>query len=249
MKIWNELGFTDDFKTCLRPTKKFNKDCVYFHDNTIIIKDKAFENKDVKEVFFNDCVEKIGEKAFKNCDLKRVILEQDVLTLGWECFYGNKNIDLCSINIKEVPEDCFRESNINRLNLKNTTFIASGAFESCTLNKITLPDTIRVIGYSVFQETNFSEDFLILPPNVKSIFKDAFYKSSLKYIYLPDAVEFVDERICGNDVTICTSEKVIKNNPILSEKYNVKIMNKLDILIENGKSFKDINKKFKEEER
>ena len=67
----------------------------------------------------------------------------------------------------------------------------NGIFCNCTnMTSVTLPDTLRWIGYSVFDNTGITS--LLLPDGLREIVGCAFANSSLEEINVPGSLEFVD---------------------------------------------------------
>lgn len=207
---------------------------------------KAFAYcKNLEEVEFNNNLRIIASKAFSHTNLKKVVLPEslEVLQIG--------NFGCCR-NLKEVT---FTGKSV---------FIETHMFaDCCNLEKVTLPENLRVLPAFTFlncfklKEINFK--------NIGYICNNAFFNCiNLKKLTIKDNVKEISptffeisEQLIPEKFRDESSklklyiDKNHKNSKKLLENKNLEIVeiSSLDELLDTGKSFKEINKVFKDIER
>ena len=135
-----------------------------------------------------DNIKEIGKHAFYNCKkLTSITIPNEVSEIGYDAFGG------CD-NITSVTAPAFAASTIPKNSLSTVVItggeeIPAAAFKDCQkLTKVTLPDSIKRIGYHAFYGcTNLKS--ITLPQNLTAIEDHAFYEcSSLTSITILDSV-------------------------------------------------------------
>lgn len=173
------------------------------------IEASAFENCYALSKLYNtSLVRDVEENAFKNCT-----------ALG--SFKSN--------NLRTIGSHAFENSGIGNIVLSNTTpnysplkasFVGDNAFAGCkSLTNITLPNDLTEIKENTFYMCiNLKKGFSI-PNSVKTIGANAFGKTSITSIYIPQTVTSIDDTILNIDEKI-NSENLIVSGYTGSEAYN-----------------------------
>lgn len=163
------------FRGCISLTN------IAFPKNIKIICPATFQDSGLIKIDLSDCEEltSIGEYAFRNClSLKEVTLSQKTKIIGVSAFencFVLRKIDLDNTNVVRIEREAFERC----LLLKKLKFpkclewIGKNAFLSSGLNKVDLPDNIRVIEEGVFHGcTDLTS--IYFPKSLKVIKKFAF---------------------------------------------------------------------------
>ena len=121
-------------------------------------------------------------------------------------------------SVKEIGEDAFKYSRLEKINLENIEKIGESAFSWCEhLKEVVLPPSIKEIGkgafcYSGLEKINLenvekvgesafswceSLKEIVLPPSMKEIGKEAFYYSGLEKINLENVEKVGDYAFKG----------------------------------------------------
>ena len=185
-----------------------------------------YKEKSIGTIEFPDSIVKIGDKAFAYCEsLYSVTIPKNCTTIGNQAFAHCLYLDTVKISASVTSMAYAFSYNGN---LRNVVFeeglktIDSGCFYECrSLSKITLPESLEIIGESAFSFTCFSE--ITIPKNVtvigdyafsyisvaedkssfsitlsdgiKKIGKRAFMgKNGLTTISLPDSIEYIGQQ-------------------------------------------------------
>lgn len=104
-----------------------------------------------------DSVTSIGDFAFSYCtSLTSVTIPDSVTTIGGNVFFNCKNLEELTIDMKEIPSNCFA----NLTSLKKVTLsegvekIGDYAFSGCTyLETINIPDSVTFVGIEILKNT------------------------------------------------------------------------------------------------
>ena len=179
------------FKNCNNITE------VVIGANVESINHNAFEHSyNIKSVTISDSVDYIGYEAFYSClNLEKItILPQREISIRNDSFdntayYKNEaNWEDGLLYIDNHLIDA--KSGFTEFNVKADTFsIAKYAFFSCSrLESVTLPDSITVIGDSMFKSCSDLKS-VTFGKNVTTIGNSAFYECrALEEIVIPDSV-------------------------------------------------------------
>lgn len=202
------------------------------------IKPHAFECcKCLENVFINNDLELIGTMAFKEChSLKKIILPENFKIL--------KNFAFASSGLEEIT-----------FNGKSVDFDFC-ALANTQLKSITFPQNTKKLPDFILDRNPFLEE-IVFPKNLKTLATKALYGDypRLKTLILPETLKIEDENflngIHANNLTVYLptnvnkylKEKLLERKDIIFKEKNI------ENLIEEGKTFKDINSLFKEIER
>lgn len=134
-----------------------------------IIKEREYENADVSEIEFSDKVYEIGEKSFSKCkNLLSVCVPETIKVLG---------------------EGCFSESSLEKAEID--TDISLRCFMLCKyLSTVIIGKHTTEIGIQAFWGTAIES--IIIPENVHTINRMAFYNSKLKEITFEGCLTEID---------------------------------------------------------
>lgn len=125
----------------------------------------------------------IGESAFKNCsNLESVVLPDGITNIGysgsWASFWSSTSYG--------VFANCINLKNINIP--ESVTYISPYAFYGCeSIEKITLPNTIKSIGHAAFSNCSNLKS-VNLPDSLIRIEAYAFCRTSISSIEIPSGV-------------------------------------------------------------
>lgn len=173
------------------------------HDGITVIDYSAFSGcESLMLTALPTALTSIGQYAFQNTKAINVslTLPETVTTLGYEAFYGS---GITGIVIKKPI------SNFNSYVFSNCTSLTSvslpitmkvlpeGTFQYTTsLKTITLPDSLKEIGYYAFYGSGLES--IILPLKVQTIGYQAFYDTQLSEIKVPKNVLSVGSQFAAN---------------------------------------------------
>ncbi len=159
------------------------------------------DDNNVTEIVISDGIKTINSNAFYNCKaLENITVPQSVESIGinafsntkWESVQYESHTEIVVNNILvgvktsaseyTVPDAVkiiaagvfYNNTDIQSIKLNsNIESIGDYAFSGCTqLNKLTLPDSVKAIGYCSF--SNSSSLNITVPQSVKEVGKDAF---------------------------------------------------------------------------
>ena len=162
-----------------------------------------------------------------NTRMEKLILPPSLTSLSARQFYGTAltSIEL-SEGLKEIGDYAFRGTKISEMTIPGTVeSIGTYPFYSCpdlttvilseglttipdwfldvnpTVNSITLPSTLKVIGTSAFQGTALTE--ITIPDSVTTIGTGAFSEcNSLTSITLPESLTSIPDMMCLNSTRL-----------------------------------------------
>ena len=191
----------------------------------------CFENTNIKTIEIPDLYSTIGAFAFNGCeDLKSVDLPLSLQSIGIMAFSG-------STSLKSVTSSRVTELKV----------LPYAAFSGCTsLETVEIPESVNTLGDNVF--TNCSSltevklpagitkipeytfygcsalEYLDIPDSVTELGESAFENTSIKEIFIPEAVESIGENCFtpaannGNTLFVCYkgtfAESYFENNSV-----------------------------------
>lgn len=173
-----------------------------------------------------DSLKSTGKQSFLNCrNLSTVTLPNTLKEIASETFGGCTKLTAISIpsSVKNINYAAFRSSGIKTVvlpdsitkvpsslfayckHLVSVTFgnrvdtIDEAAFDNCdSLNRISLPNTLRYIGVIAFSDCS-TLDSITIPESVVEIGSYAFFNCfGLSSIIIPDSVKRLEDRTFGN---------------------------------------------------
>ena len=124
------------------------------------IGDSAFSNTGLTEVVLSDTT-RYGDSVFANCDnLNKVTINTDITNLGNSLFAKEENnssegLDITINGLKNIPNNMFQNSKINKITLLKVEKIGANAFKNVTSATDTgltlnIPASVTSIGESSF---------------------------------------------------------------------------------------------------
>ncbi|MBE5756910.1 MAG: leucine-rich repeat domain-containing protein [Clostridiales bacterium] len=196
------VGLTDYGKTLKKVVipEEINGKVIKF------IGEKAFyENNNIEELVVSKKVEKIGELAFSYCsNLEKVVLGENLKILENSVFYCSQKIQKVTLGdkIEEIGDYAFDpyapityniKDGLKYLGTDENKYLYLIGRENSAITNITIDEQCKVIGGGAFNYSLLQE--IVIPNNVKSIGKNAFYSvSSLKKVVISDSVEKIGEQ-------------------------------------------------------
>lgn len=185
----------------------------------------------LKEITLPEGVEKIEDESFGSCrDLEKITFGKNIKSVGRFAFVNCFNLKIINFN-------------------ENLEELGDSAFSGCwNLKEVILPKNLKYIHHLVFNECNKLEK-VILPEKLISIGKFAFAHTSITNITIPFNVvniapEFISNKN-GDMIKMSVSNKIYNelngklNNSIILKEYGI------EKLIDDSKSFKQINETYK----
>ncbi|MDR1543553.1 MAG: leucine-rich repeat domain-containing protein [Prevotellaceae bacterium] len=149
--------------------------------------DPVFENSyKLKKVIFPATLKEISSCSFANCDLQDIILPENLESIGYYAFSGNK-----SIRHIKIP--------------KNVSFLVGNTFGGCNIEKFELDDNnphLSLIDGVIFSKdktklvafpSGYKNDNYIIPNGTKTIGYAAFCNSKIKSITFPPTLETIED--------------------------------------------------------
>lgn len=240
-------GITKIGKSCFSDILNLEK--IVLPESLLVIDSSAFEScDDLKEVVFNKNLEIIFDSAFLYTSLENVVLPENLKYIGKNSFAYIKNLK----SVEFLGKDTIIESRafMGDFKLKNIklpenlkTIKLNTFFNCASLEEITLKNVKEIQSHAFFNNINLKK---IVFPSTLTYFHPNFL--DINNAYLPSASEF------GKNTYTDKKVEIINMSDIDSENFsaNPRIILKncsLDVLIETGKSFKEINNIVKDIER
>lgn len=160
----------------------------------------AFQMNKVEKINFPEGLEKIGEGAFNFCNLTDIILPDSVVEIGENVFSSNENLAkvVLSKNLTEIPERAFQHSDAKQGLIHFTELeipdgivsIGKYAFANNHLQKLVIPDSVKVIDANAFAQTSGGKklESLKISKNLTEIGSSAFKNSALTYVPIPETL-------------------------------------------------------------
>ncbi len=256
MKIYNDLKYSDDYEICFGSNNTLI-DTLKFHENTRQISPNAFSLcKHISKIEFNKNLTVIGESVFGLLNMKSLDLSDTNLEIIGKCaFFGAELEEIILPNtLVEIKNSAFANTKIEKMNFPESlqklgkhVLLHNMEIKTIDLSKT----SITCLENDVFTNV-FNVDKILLPKNLKELECESLAKSNIKNLYVPSSLEsfgpFASKTTIENIYYEGSNKKFIsylelsKHAKIIKNFY----INNLEALIENGKSFKEINKTFKE---
>ena len=243
METYNNLKYSDNFERCYGfcDNKKNNE--IILHENTRIIKQKAFMNENyIDKIVFNEKLEYIGQDAFKNSSVKNINFNNVRVGLG--AFSDCKKLENVKLYNCLIQNSAFENSNIKYFET-NSKIISQNCFFRAYIEDIKLLSGVKIIGEWAFQGTEFRNKTLYLPTGLEELRVNCFAFTNLEQVFVNDDLKAADIAIIepfGNETLFIINERLEKKNFFKWAK--TKVMD-LDILINENKPFKEINNIYK----
>ncbi len=224
--------------------------------NVEIIKESAFSYTNLENIRFPATLRYIETKAFMETNIAKLNLKNtNLFSIGVLAF-----ADIVSLKevvlpktLKDIGEGIFEsDEKLERINLEDTSlvYLPRNTFNYCKkLSTITLPNSLINIGSRAFSKTNITS--LTLPKNVNIFFANLFEDSNITNVFITGKLTRIENGFSKRKlktIHIFTADKetrrILDN---LEKDFGIKIIYKdIEHLIDQNKSFKEINKIYKE---
>ncbi len=243
MKKYNNLKYSDDFETCYGfcDNKKNNE--IILHENTRTIRQNAFADENyIEKIIFNEKLEYIGQDAFKSSSVKDINLNN--VRIGFRAFSDCKELENVKLYNCTIQNSAFENSNIKYFET-NSELISQNCFVRAYIEDIKLLNGVKIIGEYAFEEAKFKNRTLYLPSGLEELRENCFAFANFEQIFVNDDLKKADAAIIepfGNGTLFIINEEIEKKNFFKWAK--TKVMD-LDTLIDENKSFKEINDFYK----
>ena len=157
----------------------------------------ALRGSGLTEFVVPETVTSIGDDAFRDCSqLKSIAIPETVAFLGNYTFAGTTSLESIEIpaSITTIPFGCFQTSGLREITLsRNLTTIDCQAFEYChNLERITIPDCVRVINQAAFFHCTALREVNI-PAALEKITTHCFHDTALESLTIPATVKEVED--------------------------------------------------------
>lgn len=211
----------------------------------------------------------LGDHAFYYCTvLKEINLEDTCLTnIEANCFEDCYSLSYINFpkTLKSISHGAFLKCAFKQLNLENTNIecIDEDAFTKCEkLENIIFPESLKNIKSYAFADTALKN--VVLPQHIEKFDAKAFYHLNLESLYIPNSLFLKDSGILNiknisclehtKNIICSTDSKKCFQNLGLTELFdNATIADTKDkiveVLVDNNKTFKEINRICKDLER
>ena len=194
-------------------SKNINKlECSEYSDDYL----GFFSSADFVEFNIPDHIEIIGDQTFENCEkLKKIYIPASVKEIGRHIFYGCFALE--EIVVSKDNEFYYSQNGVlysrdgtllhYPKSKKDTSFIvpdniikinAYAFYENKKLKNLTLGNNVSEIGRRAFACSHI--ETINIPSKVKIIEKDVFLDTSIKELYMPESLEYIemDSGTAGN---------------------------------------------------
>lgn len=173
------------------------------------------DNITANEYIFSDAIEYIRLEELFGHDFNRDFTVS--FPEGLEC-YGTQ----------EWSYTFARQSKLKSMTIPEGAKVLDNTFFSCeSLEEVTLPDSLEIIGEDAFWRC-ISLNSIVIPPNVKSIGSEAFYEcKTLTSITLPDGLESLGDYAflgCNNLTEIIIPDSVTDCSCNFQQLENLKLL-------------------------
>ncbi len=169
---------------------------------TAIGEDAFYKSVNMTSLFIPNTVKTIGASAFSGCTkLADLEIPNSVTSIGDKAFLnckGLKSIDLSELSIKSLLKGLFGGCVLNTVHLPKTLeSIPDEMFSNSNINSIIIPGKVTKIGKDAFNNSGLKTIDLSEVP-MKTLSVDLFNGCSLDYVYLPNTLESIPDKMFFN---------------------------------------------------
>jgi len=237
-----------DFPASLKEIKNYSFDHTAMKElnlskcKNLILYGGAFLGSKIESVSLPDTLQEIPPECFAYTNITNFICPESLQIINRFAFSECDKLKTFDTgNVKIIAFEAFNSTGLEKINFGEVENIATAAFNNCkNLKEINLENTkIEILRPFVFKLcTNLEK--IILPPTVKILNIGCLESTKVTSLNIPSSVTIIKELNCENTIKcFCLDKSKIK------ESKNVELIeNSLDYLLEN-KSFKEINKMYK----
>ena len=206
-------------------------------------------NKYLEEVVLNTKMNFVPNDCFYECkNLKSICNTENIASIGSGAFYNCKSLENVKFkNVVNILSSAFQGCvNLKNVQFDNLNKIMNSAFIDCKSLKHFEMKKVTSFGFNVFVGTGFKT--FTVPENIIVYHKSNNFYTELFGDKTMIKLYNVKKEFRGPKYMI-VPRKVLEENPKFMEDFGDKIIiedEKLDMLIEGKKSFKEINNTYKE---
>jgi len=237
---------------------------VNFPESITLIENSAFFNTSIKTVNLYNCLSlSLGTESFRDAKIEELTLPYTLKTIPGYCFNSNnfRTVKLPRL-LEHIGTGAFSECyNLEEIDFKNTKKIDGMAFINCTnltkivfngqlkqigngcfagcskLSEVNLKNTeLKKLSYSLFENcTNLEK--IILPDSLESLSENCFKATKITLLDIPSLIDYIPDISTKEITCFCKDPKKVETS---SSKIKLQQMT-LDDLLNDNKSFKEIN--------
>lgn len=204
-----ESGANDTIVSAVHSYQGTNENIIipdYAYENIVkYIDEKAFyKNQVISKVYLSENITQIRKWAFRNCPNLTYVYFPESLAVIWQnAFAYSPNIQSVMLSHTQV-ENFYDGAFLNVTSLKTVTLppttksIGSSCFSGTSIESITIPDGVEIIGHSAFAEnTNLKEVYI--PSSVVNIGSGLFEGSENVTVYCEEG-SVADQYCAENNI-------------------------------------------------
>lgn len=153
---------------------------------------------DMKTISIPTSVQKIGLSAFEGSGLEKITIEKTVKKIDGWVFYACKNLEEVVWNTEKIPRYAFYDcKNLKTIKMsEDINCIGQKAFSNTGIKEFTIPNTIKEIGESVFENCKKLE---VVNWNLEEIPRYTFYRcKALKTVNLSSELHTIKRKAFTN---------------------------------------------------
>ncbi|OCS89248.1 hypothetical protein A6K76_12925 [Caryophanon latum] len=152
---------------------------------------RAFVNNKLSALTIPATVKTIHHGAFRQNELATISIPTSVTSIGSAAFAHNKLKKLhVPASIANVETSTFAYNELEDVTIEKASSIGSGAFMGNRIHTLSLPNTLKTIGREAFHKSNLKR--LILPEGVEAVGEKAFQNNQITSVTVPASLKTVD---------------------------------------------------------
>ena len=197
-----------------------NIEQIVFEEDGILqeIGSQFANNSGIKTLIIPTYINHIKTEAFGNCgSLTKVVLLNPDLTMGERVF--NSTVRLASAGPIDwgvgLGKSTYNIEYAWSTKIPDYAFSAGTNFRQSYLKNVTLPDSLKEIGYAAFRGAGIQQ--ITLPPTVETIGEEAFYYTALLKLDVPASVISVGARAFGDNDSFSAVNLRFKGSLVIAE--------------------------------
>lgn len=227
--------------------------------NVEVIKTSAFSYTNITDIKFPATLRSIEKKAFVETNITKLNLKNtNISFIGVLAFAEMENLKEVTFpkTLKEIGEGVFElDVALKKVNLEDTsiTHLPRNMFNCCEkLKNVTLPDTLISVGSRVFPRSGITS--LTFPKSMHTIPAEFLENSNITTLHMAGKLTTIGKNFIKEKLKTIHVFDTDKDNKYFLEylqkefKINI-VIEDIEHLIDQNKSFKEINNTYKNFER